>query len=67
MAILEFSGSETPLTDNQTVRDTDELCVGELNARAYISVVQQHLKTLGPELPIQCFSGLFDRIGNWFK
>src|SRR5882724_11642382 len=53
IAVFEFAGFQSALTDNHAVRDTQQLCIREFDPRAGVAIVVQHLDTGGSELRIE--------------
>ena len=47
VAVFELAGLEAALADDQAVRNAEQLRVGELDARARVAVVVQHLDAGG--------------------
>ena len=54
---------ETAITDHQTMRNAQQLAVGELVARAQITIIQQHVVTGGGQLLIDALGCLADTHG----
>src|SRR4029077_15462897 len=63
MTVLEPSGVEPALRDHQTVWDTEELRVRELDPRPRIAVVVEHLDAGGAQLGIQAVADFADTGG----
>src|SRR6185312_4108202 len=53
IAVFQAAGLETPIPDHQPMRNAEELCVGEFDARTGIAVVVEHLDALGGELVVE--------------
>src|SRR5438874_6431178 len=63
LAVLESAGLQAAIRHHQPVRDPEQLGVGELDARARVTVVVQHLDSGGGELGIQAVADLADTSG----
>src|ERR1700716_1504770 len=53
IAVLEFACFQSALTDNDAVRNAQQLRIREFDPRAGVPVVVQHLDSGGSELRIQ--------------
>src|ERR1700683_4079008 len=53
VTVLEISAAQTPVADDDTVRDADELRIGELDSRPGVAVVKQHIDAGGGEFLVQ--------------
>jgi hypothetical protein len=42
MPVLEFSTIQAALTDDHPMRDADQFCIRELDARAGVPIIEQH-------------------------
>ena len=49
VAVLQLARFQSPITDNQAMRDTDQLCVRKLDARTNVTIVEQDLEAHGLE------------------
>src|ERR1700732_4914601 len=63
IAVLEFACFQSALTDNQAVRNAQQLRVREFDARAGVAVVVQHLNPGGCELCIEPIGDLANPCG----
>src|SRR5438309_6694070 len=63
VAIFELARLEAPIGHHQPVWDAEQLRVGELDARARVSVVVQHFDPGGGELGIQAVADLANTRG----
>src|SRR3954468_177585 len=52
-AVLELARFQPTLSDNQAVRDAQQLCVGELDSRTGVAVVVQHFNSSSSKLGIE--------------
>src|ERR1700730_8863111 len=60
MTIFEISRGEAAFPDDDPMRNSDELGVGEFDARTGIAIVEQYVDTGGIELLVQRIGGLPD-------
>src|SRR3984893_3299353 len=63
LAVFEFAGIEAAIRHHQAVRDAQQLGIGELDARACVTVVVQDLDPGGGELGIQAVADFADTRG----
>src|SRR5882762_11262603 len=63
LAVFESAGLEAAIRHHQPVRDTEQLRIGELDARACVTVVVQDLDSGGGELGIQAVADFADTSG----
>src|SRR2546429_2391024 len=63
LAVLESARLHAAIRHHQPVRDPEQLGVGELDARARVTVVVQHLDSGGGKLGIQAVADLADTSG----
>src|SRR5690349_3445926 len=59
-AVFELAGVHAALTHDQPVRNADELCVRELDARTGVAIVVEHFDAGGVELRIQLVGNFAD-------
>src|SRR5258708_24736171 len=60
MTIFQIPRGETALPDDDPVRNSDELGIGEFNARTGVAIVEQYVDAGGIELLVQRIGGLLD-------
>src|ERR1700722_15271917 len=60
MTIFEISSGEAAFTDDDSMRNSHELRIGEFDPRAGVAIVEQHVDAGGIELLIQGIGGLLD-------
>src|SRR6195256_4291723 len=63
LAVFESAGLEAAICHHQPVRDAQQLRIGELDARACVTVVVQDLDSGGGELGIQAVADFADTSG----
>src|SRR5882672_509227 len=63
LAVFESAGIEAAIRHHQAVRDAQQLGIGELDARARVTVVVQDLDSGGGELGIQAVADFADTRG----
>jgi len=58
--IFQLTGAQVALADHHPMRDTDQLHIGEHNARPNVAIIQQNLDPGVQQFPIERFGGLAD-------
>ena len=57
MTVFKISGGETAFADDNSMRDSHQLGIGEFDPRTGIAVVEQHIEAGGIELLVQRIRG----------
>src|ERR1700693_3427010 len=60
MTVFEISRGETSFPDDDPMRNSDELGIGEFDARTGVAIVEQYVDAGGIELLVQRIGGLLD-------
>src|SRR3981081_2712630 len=60
MTVFESPRGEAPFPDDDPMRNSDELGIGELDPRTGVTIVEQYVDTGGVELPVQRIGGFLD-------
>ncbi len=60
VTVFELAGREAAIAHDHAVRNADELGIRELDARALVAIVEQHVDACGQELVVEAFGGFTD-------